>query len=62
MSDEPSLTRFSENTMRPLFELALTAVAISVAPAAIAQNNTGMGAMEGMHGNKSGSMGKMEME
>jgi hypothetical protein len=62
MSDEPSLTRFSENTMRPLFGLALLAAAISVATAAIAQNNTGIGAMVGMQGNKSGSMGKMEIE
>jgi copper(I)-binding protein len=122
MSDEPSLARFSENTMRAPFKLLLIAVVISVSPAAIAQNGKastiaveqagpgqsrrgagtgalymslaetlpltltfakagnipvtvpiqpigvsqsgkgGVGAMEGMQGNKSGGKDKMEMK
>jgi hypothetical protein len=62
MSDELSLTRFSESTTRSLFKLALIAAAISVAPAAIAQNGSGMGAMEGMKDDKSGGVDKMEVE
>jgi hypothetical protein len=50
---------YSESTMRSLFKLAHITAAISVAPAAIAQN---MGAMEGTRDVKSGSVDTMEME